>query len=414
MADISASEIELLSKYILGVSGIKLDKSKAYLLENRLAPILKETGCHSFADLYHAAKKERGGHLEKEIVDAISTNETFFFRDKTPFDLLKNKIIPDIIDRRGQGNQARKIPLRIWSAACSTGQEVYSIAITLLEMLPGRDKFDISILGTDISSKAIGQASYGKYSKFEVERGLDPQKRQRYFTAMGNSWRVKDEVRSLATFKKINLMEPFTQMGKFDVVFCRNVAIYFKEADKMKLFRNIAKVMRPDGALLVGGSENLASIAPDFKSRQYLRGIYYELKGFKANRQPPKPAPKRAAPATPAARRPPVPPRPQTAPTPKRAHPPKEAPIKRAAAKEKGPTEKQRPDAPPKTAVADNQEKLSLSERLRSQTNGATPGGRALLGSLNKSSSKPGLLEGRESPKKEGGSLLSQIGRDKK
>jgi chemotaxis protein methyltransferase CheR len=277
---ITSDEIDLLAKYILTVSGIKLDQSKGYLIENRLGHFLSANGCSSFTDLYYKAKSDSSNHLQQEIVDAITTNETFFFRDNTPFDLLKNKIIPDLIDRRMSQNSNGAIPLKVWSAACSTGQEVYSIAITLMEMLPDRKKYDISIYGTDISDKAVAQASYGKYTQFEVERGLSVNKRQKYFVRSGSDWRIKDEVRSLAKFEKINLMKPFTGMAKFDVVFCRNVAIYFNSADKIRLFRKIAGVMQHDGALIVGGSENLSGSAPDLRSQQYLKGIFYELKTY--------------------------------------------------------------------------------------------------------------------------------------
>ena len=282
MPQITPDEIDLLAKYVLSISGIKLGQSKGYLLENRFGPLLSSEGCRNFRELYLKAKGDASGRLQKEIIDAISTNETFFFRDNTPFDLLKNKIIPDLVDRRGASGNA-PVPLRLWSAACSTGQEVYSIAITLLELLPDRNRFDISILGTDISSKAVAQASYGKYSKFEVERGLPAQVRQKYFVLSGSDWRIKDEIRSMARFEKQNLMQPFVNRGKFDVIFCRNVAIYFSAADKLKLFRKIASSTKADGALVVGGSENLAGIAPDFVSKLYLRGMYYQLRSFDEN-----------------------------------------------------------------------------------------------------------------------------------
>ncbi len=285
MATITTEEIALFSKYILEISGIKLDQSKGYLIENRLTPLARDQRCKTLKDLLLKAKADSSEQLKRDIVDAISTNETFFFRDSVPFDLMRNKIVPDIIDRRRR-NATGAIPFRVWSAACSTGQEVYSIAITLLEMLPNRNKYDISILGTDISGKAIAQASYGKYNQFEVERGLDPQIRGKYFARLGTDWRIKDEIRTLAKFEKINLMRPFSNLGAFDLVFCRNVAIYFSQPDKIKLFQKIAKVLKSDGALIVGGSESLSGIAPEFTSKQYLRSIYYQLQGYDSQREP--------------------------------------------------------------------------------------------------------------------------------
>lgn len=279
MSSISEKEIAAFSNYILRVSGIYLDKSKGYLLETRLKVLMDECKVTSYSQLLDKIKADITKNLEKKLVDAISTNETFFFRDNVPFDLLRNKIIPDLIDLRGKDKPSGPIPIRIWSAACSTGQEAYSIAITLLEMLSGMGSFEIFILGTDISDKAIAQASYGKYNRFEIERGLPENKRRRYFTQSGETWRIKDEVRALAKFEKINLMKPFPpSVDLFDVVFCRNVAIYFQNSDKINLFKKIAKVIAPGGALIVGGSENLSPVALDFTGQQYLRGMYYTLK----------------------------------------------------------------------------------------------------------------------------------------
>ncbi|MCK5228243.1 MAG: methyltransferase domain-containing protein [Desulfobulbaceae bacterium] len=274
---ISPEEITRFSKYVLDISGIYLDRSKGYLLETRLKGLMDECRASSYGMLLNQIKADK--KLEKKLIDAISTNETFFFRDTVPFDLLRNKIIPDLIDLRRKQRPSGPVPIKIWSAACSTGQEIYSIAITLLEMLPGRGNYEISILGTDISSKAVAQASYGQYNRFEVERGLPPDTRAKYFNQSGASWRIRDEVRSLAKFETMNLLRPLpSAIGPFDIVFCRNVAIYFQSHDKINLFKKIARVIAPGGSLLIGGSENLSGIALDFVSQQYLRGIYYTLK----------------------------------------------------------------------------------------------------------------------------------------
>ncbi|MCK5324047.1 MAG: protein-glutamate O-methyltransferase CheR, partial [Desulfobulbaceae bacterium] len=172
ISSITSEEIQVLSKYIFEISGIQLSLDKGYLLETRLKPLLKFHGCATYSELYYQAKIDPSKKLKKEIIEAITTNETFFFRDNTPFELLRNKIIPDLIDRRTGVSRSGRVPVRIWSAACSTGQEVYSIAMTLMEMLPDLGKYDIFILGTDISDKVVANASYGKYNKFEVERGL--------------------------------------------------------------------------------------------------------------------------------------------------------------------------------------------------------------------------------------------------
>jgi chemotaxis protein methyltransferase CheR len=276
MSSISAEEIKVLSQYIYAISGVALDASKAYLLETRLKHLMLKYGCASYLDLHAKAKADRGGEMEKEIVDAITTNETLFFRDATPFEVFKHKILPDLIDARSKAFPGRSVPLRIWSAACSTGQEVYSIAIALREALGNLGGFQISILGTDISDEAVSKASYGKYNKFEIERGLPMSVLHKYFTPMGDSWRIKDELRAMATFKKFNLMKPFAGLGRFDVVFCRNVAIYFTPPDKKMVFEKIAGVLEADGVLIIGSTESLTGVTSVFEPKRYLRAIFYQ------------------------------------------------------------------------------------------------------------------------------------------
>jgi chemotaxis protein methyltransferase CheR len=261
--------------------------------------LLLSFGLHSFSELYYQASTDRSGELEKKIVDAVSTQETLFFRDQSPFELFKYKILPDLIDAKSKRDAAGRIPIRIWSAGCSTGQEVYSIGICLLEMLARREDYDISILGTDISEEALAQASYGAYSRFEIERGLPRDKLQRYFTPVSGGWRIKDEVRSLAMFKKQNLMEPFSGLGRFDAVFCRNVAIYFAHGDKVKLYEKIARALQPNGYLIVGGSESLSGVAPQFETRRYLKGVSYVRRDRKEQAAAKPPAEKHSKPSSP-------------------------------------------------------------------------------------------------------------------
>lgn len=313
MSSISADEIKVLSQYIYAISGVALDASKAYLLETRFKHLLGKYGCGSYMDLYSKAKADRGGDMEKEIVDAITTNETLFFRDASPFEVFKHKILPDLIDARSKAFPGRSVPLRIWSAACSTGQEVYSIAIALREALGNLGGFQISILGTDISDDAVSKASYGKYNKFEIERGLPMPVLHKYFTAAGDGWRIKDELRAMATFKKFNLMKPFAGLGKFDVVFCRNVAIYFTPADKKVVFEKIAGVLETDGALIIGSTESLTGVTGAFEPKRYLRSIFYHpLSGDRSTAIPVPLASARTAPAS-AAPRPFSPPPPKPA-----------------------------------------------------------------------------------------------------
>ncbi|WP_291322519.1 protein-glutamate O-methyltransferase CheR [Desulfonatronospira sp.] len=276
---ITPEELKILAQYIYNVSGIHLDQSKAYLLESRLKHLMVQNNLSRFSELYHRAKSDTSKKLEKAIIDAVTTKETLFFRDSGPFEVFKHKIIPDIIDARAKKTpKSMPVKLRIWSAACSTGQEVYSIAIAIKEIIPDMNKYQVSILGTDISDQAIAQASYGKYNKFEIERGLSKDKLQKYFAPTSDdNWRIKDEVRMLANFRKLNLMQAFAGLGKFDVVFCRNVAIYFKPDDKKKLFERLAGVLQPEGALIIGSTESLSGVTRSFVPKRYLRSIYYQL-----------------------------------------------------------------------------------------------------------------------------------------
>lgn len=171
-----------------------------------------------------------------------------------------------------------KTNIRIWSAAASTGQELYSIAITVKELIRNDPSYNFTLLGTDISDDAIAQASYGKYNKFEIERGLDQKTLRQYFTLFGNTWKIKDEIRAMVNFRKFNLMGPFIGLGKFDIIFCRNVAIYFTLEDRKKLFNKIADALADDGYLMIGSTESLSGVCPRFVPKRHLRSIFYQKK----------------------------------------------------------------------------------------------------------------------------------------
>ncbi len=274
---INPEELDRLAKFILDKSGIVLDSTKAYLVESRLLPLIKDNGFASFSELY--TNGMRNPDLAHKIVDAISTNETSFFRDQKPFDLLKFKIIPDVIDANSSKLGIAGKSINIWSAACSTGQEVYTIAVTLHELLGSSiSQFRIKISGTDISDTAIVQSSRGQYSQFEIGRGFPATLLQKYFVPDGQNLRVKDELRAMTFFRKINLMEPFTSMGKFDIIFCRNVAIYFSMSNRQSLFNRLADQLNPHGALLIGSTESLFGVTDRFERREYHNSVFYSLK----------------------------------------------------------------------------------------------------------------------------------------
>ena len=275
-AAITREELPVWTRFIQEICGIHLDDSKGYLLETRLGGLLPEAGASNFSELFFKVRSDSTSKLRGKVIEAITTNETSFFRDTSPFELLRHKLVPDLIDRRN-GNGAR-ITIRIWSAACSTGQEAYSTAIVLKELLGDLTRYDIRILGTDISNKVVAQASYGEYSRLELERGLGPESLARHFLASGDRWRVRDEIRALATFRTMNLLEPFFFPNPFDIIFCRNVAIYFTEADKTRLFRNLAKYLAKDGCLIIGSTESISGLCPELEPKRYLRSVFYQWK----------------------------------------------------------------------------------------------------------------------------------------
>jgi chemotaxis protein methyltransferase CheR len=283
MLKITPSELKVFASFIQEMSGIALDQSKAYLLETRLGGLAQELGCASFSELYFKAKADSSLKVARKIIDGITTKETLWFRDTSPFELLRHKILPELIDKRflkpvGPGKKG----LKIWSAACSTGQEVYSLAIIIKELLPDWSKYSISILGTDISDEAVSRASYGQYNQFEIERGLPREKMEKYFTPNGQSiWKIKDETRAMTTFRRHNLMESLAALGTFDLILCRNVAIYFSQPDKGKLFQKIAQILEPDGYLIIGSTESLLGVSEEFEPQRHLNSIFYQRKNPK-------------------------------------------------------------------------------------------------------------------------------------
>jgi chemotaxis protein methyltransferase CheR len=279
---IEAGEFKVFAQYIRSLCGLILDDSKAYLIETRLSGLAQDNGCSTFSEFYYKAHSDSSKVLPRQIIDAITTNETLFFRDIAPFEMLQYKILPELIDRRRKkAFSGAALPLRIWSAACSTGQEVYSIAIVLKEMLGDLNRYNIRLLGTDISNRAVAQASRGIYNKIEMERGLPGGKLERYFSPIDGNWKIKDEIRAMATFSGINLLEDFPGLGKFDIIFCRNVAIYFSDQDKANLYKRLAAVLEPDGYLVIGSTESLTGVSTLFTPQRHMRSVFYQLSNFK-------------------------------------------------------------------------------------------------------------------------------------
>jgi chemotaxis protein methyltransferase CheR len=274
---VKPEELSAWSRYIQDTCGVFLDPTKAYLIETRLQSLFISTGSHDWMDLLGKVKADLTKSLSIKVVNAVTTNETSFFRDTAPFELLQHKLIPELIDARRQAG-LKQVPIRILSAACSTGQEAYSTAMMLKELLGDFSSYDIRILGIDISDQAVAQASYAYFNKMEIERGLTPEKITRHFQLEGDKWKLRDELRSIVTFRRGNLLEPFVGAPIFDIIFCRNVAIYFTEPDKIRLFRNLGASLASDGALIIGSTESLSGFCPEFESKRYLRTVFYNTK----------------------------------------------------------------------------------------------------------------------------------------
>lgn len=270
---LTSADVDAICALVHDLCGVYLDQTKSYLIEARLGNLLRRTGCGDYVELARRARSDSERQLTHQVVDAMTTHETLFFRDGSPFEALSHKVLPELIDSKARSLFPRR--LRIWSAACSTGQEVYSIAMTLAELLPDLAEWDISILGTDVSDETVHKASRGWYAAHEIERGLPAARRERYFRREGEGWRVSDELRAVARFQRLNLLEPFAALGKFDVVFCRNVAIYFRPEARRDLFLRIAQVMPAEGYLFVGSCETLADLGPRFTPQAHCRSHVY-------------------------------------------------------------------------------------------------------------------------------------------
>ncbi len=277
---LTPDEIRAVARLVDELCGVVLDETKGYLINNRLGSLLEQSGC---ADYIEFCRKSRAsGALQTQVIDAITTQETLFFRDAAPFDALKHKAVPETIDTKVNTPFPKR--LRIWSAASSTGQEPYSIAMTLSELLPDIHSWDINILATDISDAALAQASLGRYKTHEVQRGVPPEMLTKYFQEEPGGWRVKEEIRYMIRFDRRNLLKPFTGLGPFDIIFCRNVAIYFQTAVKLDLFHRLSDLLTPGGYLFAGSAETLNSLDARFTPQHHCRTIFYQPNKLSAPR----------------------------------------------------------------------------------------------------------------------------------
>jgi chemotaxis protein methyltransferase CheR len=271
---ISARDYDTFRRFLEEACGIVLGENKQYLVASRLNRLLRELEIESVGELVQALNRQPRSGLRERIIDAMTTNETFWFRDNHPYALLKDLILPDLAKQR-------PAQIRIWSAACSSGQEPYSISMVVQEYLqsrPGSLANNFQIIGTDISPSMLESAKTGKYDALALSRGLSPERKQRFFQAQGDLWQVKDEIRNRVRFAELNLMNNYASLGKFNIVFCRNVLIYFSSQLKRDILRRIAQTMVPGGYLFLGSTETIASYSDAFDTVRHEGGIVYRLK----------------------------------------------------------------------------------------------------------------------------------------
>ena len=267
-------DFEFLANLLKERSGLMLTPDKVYLLESRLTPLARKRGLDTLEALIQKLRMPGDSGLLRDVTEAMTTNESFFFRDNTPFDLFKNHVMPAMAKARA--GQKR---LRIWCAAASTGQEPYSLAILLRENWHQWKDWKIEIVGTDICTQVLDKAKAGSYSQFEVQRGLPIQLLIKYFKQEGDIWRLNDEIRNMVSFRSFNLLDNFTGLGTFDVIYCRNVLIYFDQPTKSGVLDRMAKTLAKDGTLFLGAAETVLGITDAFRPVRGQRGLYVSTEG---------------------------------------------------------------------------------------------------------------------------------------
>ena len=276
--EISDEEFRMMRDFLQSRCGLFLGDNKKYLVQSRLEGILRENGLDSYAGLIHLAERDHGGELLEKIIDKMTTHETFWFRDGYPFAILEELILPELLNRGKKTD-----PVRIWSCAASTGQEPYSIAMSIMEFCRKNSIADhrqwtmdhFEILATDISPTAIEASSKGRYDSFDVSRGLSETHLHRYFKKEGNAWEVREELKKIIRFRSFNLQKTFCHHGKFDVIFCRNVMIYFSVDFKRELMAKFKGSLHGRGFLFLGMSESPLGISNAFESVVHKNGVVF-------------------------------------------------------------------------------------------------------------------------------------------
>jgi len=274
-ATVSPEAYQGFQKFLEESCGIVLGDNRHYLVSSRLHRVMQEHQLASLDDLLKQLQRSPTSGLREVVIDAMTTNETFWFRDGYPFEVLKTRIFPELAkDKRGS--------IKIWSAACSTGQEAYSISITAQEWRttnPGALAGDVQIVGTDISPSVLRQAKAGRYDEAAVRRGVSQERQQRHFRKVEDEWEVRPEIKARASFREGNLLGNYALLGRFDIIFCRNVLIYFSSDLKRDIIGRMAKALNPGGYLFLGSSESISAHSDDFEMVRCNPGVVYKLRG---------------------------------------------------------------------------------------------------------------------------------------
>ena len=268
----SNDEYTAFQKFLENAAGIVLGDNKHYLVTSRLGRLMSEGGIQSLTDLMGRLVSD--ARLRERVIDAMTTNETSWFRDAHPFEVFKEYILPEVV-KKGTG------PIRVWSAACSSGQEPYSISMCVQEYLtshPGSLRSEVEIIATDISPAILEEAKAGVYEEIALARGLTAERRARFFQKSGNHLEVRKEIKSRVNFRSINLSQNYAALGKFNVILCRNVLIYFSAEMKRDVLQRMARILVPGGYLVLGSSESMANYCDAFQMVRVANGVIYQLK----------------------------------------------------------------------------------------------------------------------------------------
>ena len=266
----SPDDFSFLASFLMKRSGLALTEDKGYLLETRLQPVAREVGLATISELVSKLRFGASEDLLRQVTEAMTTNESMFFRDNRPFEQLKTILLPTLKEKTSISKR-----IKIWNAACSNGQEPYSVAITLLEEQAKMVGFGYDIVATDLDTQVLKKAQDGIYSQFEVQRGMPIQLLLKYFAKLdNNNWQIKDDLRRMISFRQGNLLASYAGMGKFDIIMCRNVLIYFDDATKRSVLERLCECLNPHGYLFLGAAETVIGLTDKLRSVPDARGVF--------------------------------------------------------------------------------------------------------------------------------------------